>query len=269
MYNSMTNPLRLLVCLLPLLLSATVVASGGETSVLAKCPEEPAVEGYYYNNGRYCVRDKETWTRQVEKPTCPDDYELKAGWCRRRFHKKVAPSCPTAAWQLYKKTGQPQCQSPCPPHTNAMNGVCIKPRHTLGSYYMTCPQDTEHAHRVGAYCCSMKLGNCPRTECNIGTPENPVPGRFYYHAESGLCERQVETLARATMPKLPLVHNPKKRACPKGKVPVRSNVCQDPCPKGYRASRGKCVLQYCAFDTTKDKIVECPEGTYPLPQAPL
>lgn len=272
-----------------LLLSLSSSQAVVETQVLAKCPSEPDVVGYYYNNGRVCVRDKQTWNRTLTEPVCPPRYELStAGWCRRRLHKKVKPTCPTNEHQLYRgnpsKKTPPTCQSPCPPNTKAYNTLCVQPRQTLSPLYMTCPQDDrQHDHRAGAYCCSMTLGNCPRPQCNIGSSssnnndsdnqdkDDAIVGRFYYDPQTGLCERQVQTLPRTMVPKMPSVHDPKQRICPQGTVPVRSNTCQAPCPVGYRASKGKCILPYCAFDTNNRdlKMVSCPEGSYALPQAPL
>ena len=147
-----------------LLLSAATSAAAETTDVLAACPQEPDVIGYYYNNGRYCVRDKQTWNRTATTPTCPAKYELQGAWCRRRFHHKQKPIC-QKDYQLFRRSSgsssnnndHPECQSPCPANTKAYNGLCVQPRQTLSPSFMTCPTDSEHSHRVGAHCCSKRV----------------------------------------------------------------------------------------------------------------
>lgn len=244
------------------LLSCTVQAVDRD-AVLAKCPKEPEVVGTFYNNGQRCVRDTQTVERRVVEPSCPQEgYSLKGSWCKKRLHHKQLPTCPSG-YQLYQLKGFPaECHSSCPDASyRPQKGKCVLPRATLSNTFMTCPADM---HRSGAYCC--KGDNCPRQECRIG---DHVPGKFYYNPETKLCERQGESLVRLSSPKLaPKKKNNKRQTCPAGTMLVRG-VCQKPCPKGFRTSKGKCVLAYCRFDTIHDVFIQCPEGSYGAPQSLL
>ncbi|KAG7354316.1 hypothetical protein IV203_003672 [Nitzschia inconspicua] len=234
----------------------------GETVILAACPKEPEVVGKFYNDGKQCVRDRSVITRTVEDVMCPSGYAYKANYCRKRFHTKVKPECPTGFQYYGGKRGE--CHSPCPPGYSRNYGECVLTRQTLTSNYMTCEErDAEGhiQHRYGAFCCSHELGNCPKAECNV----EQAPGKFYY--ENGLCQRQAQSLPRKTSPQLKLrlgqdaPPGQRPRKCPEGLVAVR-NVCQEPCPEGFRPNKGSCQLFSCTFDTRVDKEVRCPEGIY-------
>lgn len=226
-----------------------VLSIKAETVQLASCPEEPEVVGKYYNNGYLCVRDRQVVDRTNQEANCPDDFAYKRGWCRRRFHPKVKPTCPTSDWTLNHGV----CYSPCPTPQHNPNGLnqCVLRRSTLPPKYMTCHDDTRH----GAYCCSP--GKCPKPECHV----DQAPGKFFY--EDGTCVRQAEALARVVLPKSYSSDVP----CPAGKIEVMRG-CQDPCPDGYRALKGKCELRPCKFTIDRaDSTVKCPEGRYKLQQA--
>lgn len=240
----------------------------GDTVTLATCPKEPEVEGTFYNDGKRCVRDRQVITRTVEPATCPPGYHYKTGYCRKRFHAKVKPQCPSSGHQFFGGKRGGECHSPCPPEYTKTYGECVLKRQTLTPNYMTCDEkdaDGHVQHRYGAFCCSHELGNCPKTECNV----EQAPGKFYY--EEGLCQRQAQSLPRKTSPQLKLRTTGKDaaappgqqrfRKCPEGLMAVR-NTCQEPCPDGYRPNKGSCQLFSCTFDTRVDKEVRCPEGIY-------
>ena len=249
-----------------------LTVTNAESVQLASCPDEPDVTGHFYNNGETCVRDRVALDRIVKKADCPTDYLYQSGWCRKRFHRKIKPACPKD-YQLFLGA-KGECHSPCPPNYTRSYGQCTLRRASLSPKFMTCPGtdiDGNVQDRYGAYCCSQELGNCPKPECKVGTG---VPGHFYY--ADGICQRQASSVPRVTMPKLQsrlgqpqsLSPEQQKRVCPVGKIPVR-NVCQEPCPDGYQTFKGKCELRSCKFDTKTDMVVQCPEGTYKLPQAIL
>jgi hypothetical protein len=145
-------------------------------------------------------------------------------------------------------------------------------RTTLPPRFMTCDEfDAEGRvqQRVGAMCCSHELGNCPKTECKV----EQAPGKFYYQ-DDGRCQRQAQSLTRKTSPQNKIrLGDPNQsppgvrpRRCPEKMMPIR-NVCQEPCPEGYRASAGACQLFECTFDAKVDTEVRCPEGIYKLSQS--
>ena len=265
-----TLPRNLLRLSLTTLLFLSVHA---ETVQLASCPEEPDVVGKFYNNGETCVRDRIALTREVKPVECPHDYTYTSGWCRKRYKRKLKPTCPKDYQMFLGAKGE--CHSPCPPNYSKSYGQCTLRRASLSPKYMTCnatsPEGHEQ-HRNGAYCCSHELGNCPKPECKVGTG---VPGKFYY--ADGVCTRQAESLPRVTLPKLksrlgqpidPNTHRPKQPPCPEGMTPIRQG-CQEPCPAGFATLKGRCELRSCTFDTKTDVVVKCPEATYKLPQAIL
>lgn len=256
--------------LLSILLSVAALSHvNAETVQLASCPQEPDVIGKFYNNGETCVRDRVALSRDIQTVNCPDDFKFQAGWCRKRLHRKVKPKCPKD-WQMFLGT-KGECHSPCPTNYSKSYGQCTLRRASLSPKFMTCPAldaDGNEQHRYGAYCCSQELGHCPRPECKVGSG---VPGKFYY--EDGKCIRQAESIPRVTMPKLaPRLDSSSKThgpaVCPAGKIPFR-NVCQEACPPGFNTLKGKCELRSCIFDTKKDLVLQCPEGSYSIPQAIL
>ncbi|CAB9520089.1 expressed unknown protein [Seminavis robusta] len=265
---------RVLVVVTSLVVMMSVL-SDAATVQLASCPSEPEVVGEYYNNGELCVRERIVLQREIETADCPEEYKYLNGWCRRRFHRKIKPTCfqkGDGNWQLFLGT-KGECHSTCPKNYASSYGQCELRRMTLAPKYMTCPptdRDGNPQHRYGAYCCSHELGNCPKPECKVG---EGVPGKFYYNADEQTCERQAQAIARVTMPRITsrlgteaAARKKGKGVCPKGKIPVR-NACQDPCPDKFKTLKGKCELRSCKFDTQKDVIVRCPEGTYKLPRA--
>ena len=237
-----------------------------ETVQLATCPEEPDVVGTFYNNGETCVRDRVALTRTIQPVDCPHDYTYQSGWCRKRYKRKLKPSCPKDYQMFLGAKGE--CHSACPPNYSKSYGQCTLRRASLSPKYMQCnatDADGLEQHRNGAYCCAQ--GKCPKPECKVGTG---VPGKFYY--ADGICSRQAESLPRVTMPRLQSrlgqPQNGQQRQCPKGLAPIRQG-CQEPCPAGFVTLKGRCELRACTFDTQKDVVVQCPEATYKLPQAIL
>ena len=225
--------------------------------------------GNYYNNGKKCVRDRVIMSRDIVPATCPDEFEYRAGKCRKKHEKNTPPQCP----DNYQRQGS-QCYSKCPAPYRTTQSDCLLGRATLDPRYMTCP---EGMHRYNAYCCTPGV-DCPQIECVVG---EDVPGKFYYDG-NGICERQPQAVARTTILRKnirtsqfrgrnddpdydPLDPN---RHCPGDKVLVWG-VCQDKCPDEYQAMKGKCVLRRCSFDATTDNIVECPEGTYVVTKAQI
>jgi hypothetical protein len=267
----MMNLVRILAASALLVISTS--PANAESVQLASCPEEPDVIGKYYNNGEVCVRDMIVVDREMVQVACPPEYTYQTGWCRRRFHRKVKPSCGEGGdWQLFLGS-KGECHSPCPKNYAGSYGQCVLRRDTLAPKYMACPAVDDEGniqHRYGAYCCSQERGNCPQPECKIG---DDVPGKFYYNAATQTCERQAVALARSSMPLMysrlgseAAERYNGKPLCPVDKILVR-NGCQDPCPDGYSTLKGKCELRPCTFDTRNDIILKCPEGTYKLPHS--
>ncbi len=228
-----------------LLLTATT-SSLAETVLLAECPKEPEVVGKFVNNGHYCVREMVIKQRDIIDAECPSDYEYRSGYCRQRHAKNVKPTCPSD-YQRYGK----KCHSYCPAEYRQKYSECVLARQTLTPRYMKC---AEGYHRYDAYCC-VPGEDCPQLTCNVGSN---VPGKFFYN--DGICERQAESLVRTT------TSRKQNMTCPEELEQVWG-VCQEPCPQGYRPSKGKCDLAPCIFDPMTDKFVECPEATYKVSQA--
>jgi len=262
-----------------------------ESVQLASCPKEGddtsgGVIGKFYNNGEVCVRDRIVLERQVEKADCPSEYNYVNGWCRRRFHRKLKPTCASKPalflddadtdndngtpvskknkknnnskkWQLFLGA-KGECHSPCPKNYAASYGKCILQRQTLSQKYMTCPMIDNgdgvlETHRNGPYCCSHELGNCPRPVCKVG---DHVPGKFYYDVETNTCTRQAEAIKRGVLPRLPITQQAdiaKNGLRNKGNTSPNKN--SGVCPKGLVPVRGNSCQEPCpeGFVTMKGK----------------
>eukprot|EP00934_Nitzschia_sp_Nitz4_P004568 Nitzschia sp. Nitz4//scaffold314_size20990//7142//7879//NITZ4_008629-RA/size20990-processed-gene-0.40-mRNA-1//-1//CDS//3329547464//4558//frame0 len=220
-----------------------------KTLQLATCPQEPDVVGVFYNNGKKCVRDRTVVAREVINATCPEEFEYKAGMCRKRLHKSVRPSCP----EDYQRFNA-QCQSKCKYPYTSRYGECVLSKSTLNARFMICP---ESQHHFGAYCCTPGV-DCPQLECNMGTA---IPGKWYFNETSRSCDRAAKSVVR------PVTTRKRGEECQAGMVSVWGG-CQEPCPGGYKTSKGRCEMHACSFDTRNSgAVVRCPEGTYAVPKS--
>ncbi len=239
-----------------LLFLTTTTTSWADTVLLASCPQEPEVLGTFVNNGYHCVREQIVLSREIIDAECPPEYDYRNGYCRKRLSKNLKPTCPLKEGSTnqtnYQRYGD-KCHKYCPKEYRQKYNECILPRLVLTTKYMTCP---EGYHRYEAYCC-IPGDNCPLITCNVG---DNVPGKFFYQEETGICERQAESIPRKT------TSRPPNTPCPEGTTQIWGN-CQEPCPIGFRPAKGRCDLLPCTFSPMTDRFVTCPEGTYTVAQA--
>ena len=309
--RTMFHPSLLAVILL--LLTPTSLA---DTVELAQCPKEPNVVGVYINNGKNCVRERTEVSREIVNASCKSGWELVTqelkAYCRVVDNSKYnqqdsVPVCPID----YQRYGS-QCHAPCPRGYNAKRGKCIQLKDTMPQHSMTCSSPDKH--RIGAFCCETdqcgdlkqqeykeriqkmqlkhrtspsepsmtKMAPPPTSstmmECNL--PD--VPGRFYYNALTGNCDR-----SRISEPRVwtKLPRDKKGQylgTCSPDETKVLGG-CQPKCPKYYKSQKGMCHLPPCSIpfgtgiladegpnDANRKKeiqnkgIVLCPEGKYYL-----
>mmetsp|Transcript_28 Transcript_28/g.57 ORF Transcript_28/g.57 Transcript_28/m.57 type:complete len:329 (-) Transcript_28:248-1234(-) len=241
---------------------------------LASCPTGDHVIGTYYNNGKKCVRDRVVKERQSQKVECPEGYKFHSGYCKKNgLSKRLKPNCPDG----YERKGK-YCYEPCPdgfiPSKNTPSSekkTCIMARDTMSVHYMECPAEGDY-HRVGSRCCPS-ASSAP--ECLVQCDIALAPGKFYYKttdsgSHGGKCVRRRHVIPRTVENAVRSRKTGNFVCTKKGYQRIGGNLCQESCPEGYMASKGKCTLPQCTVTPTGDTTtIKCQEGTYGIPSTQI